>query len=217
MFMDTISRYMASRYVRFGDGEIWFGDLRCTFNFIPILAREFIINNELDPERYSSIVFLAAKRAGYDFVTKHAIPLVKNWTPVIGIGIEWLSLYGHGLFRSVKADRENGFLLLSGRSNIGQEIKGQKPSTDPTDFTLGGLMAGTMEYYTKKPTYAVEISCVAQKDVQECVIVAGERKTIKSYIEKFAPEKMEWADKSLDRIEAVEKELGEGWFREEPA
>ena len=69
------------------------------------------------------------------------------------------------------------------------------------------MVAGVVQYYMKTPIYAVETSCVVQKGVQECVIVAGGRETILGYMQKFSPDRVDYTKETLDRIQEVEKEL----------
>lgn len=210
MFLDIVSRYIAERYVRFENGQIWFGKERVTFNFLPILAKEFLMNNEISGGRYAAAMFLSGRREGYDFVRQHGIPLVKNWTPVLRMGFQWINLFGVGMFRPIKANNEQGFMIAAGRSTFGLEMKSESPGRNkPVDFVMGGLIAGAIQYYTKKPTYAVETTCVAEKNVRECVLVAGGRKDILKYIKDFSPDKVSWANTTLDQVEAVEKEIKE--------
>jgi hypothetical protein len=210
MFLDTLSRYLAVKYARFGEGEIWFSKQRVAFNFLPILAREFLINNEANRETYSAAVFLSARRTGYEYVRQHGIPMMKNWTAVVSLGMEWLNQFGDGTLRTVRADNKEGFGIVSGRLAFGQEVKAESPNnTEPVDFVIGGLVAGTIQYYTKTKIYAVETSCIAQKGVQECLLVTGSRDSILGYVKKFSPDKAELASVTLNRIQALEKEVEE--------
>lgn len=209
-FWDTIGKYTASKYMRFGEGEMWFGKQRAAFNFMPIMAKDFIINNGPSDGRYAATLFLSAKRTGYEDARQHSVPLVKSWTPGVRIGIEWLDMFGLGVFRSVRADNKEGFMVIVGRAEFGLEMKSEGQITEPVDFVIAGLIAGFVEYYVKTPIYVVETSCIAQKNVDECIFVGGHRKDIVDYVKKFSPDKLETAGRTLDTIEAVEKELKAG-------
>lgn len=206
-FLDTAARYVAERYMKFEEGQITLDKVRLTFNFLPLTAREFLINNELSRETYSAVIFISARKLGYEFIKHHGIPLMKNWTPIVKMGMEWMNLFGGGTFRTIRADNKEGFVVLAGRSSFGLEMKAERQSIDPVDFVVGGVVAGTIQYYMKTPVYAVETACIAQKNVQECLWVVGNRKDILDYVQKFSPDKVEWGNKTLDRIEAIEKEI----------
>lgn len=206
-FLDTAARYIAERYMRFDEGQISIDKVRLTFNFLPITAREFLINNEFGRETYSAVIFISARKLGYEFIKHHGIPLMKNWTPIVKLGMEWMNLFGGGTYRTLKADNKEGFLIIAGRSSFGLEMKAERPSVDPVDFVVGGVVAGTIQYYTKTPVYAVETACIAQKGVQECVWAIGNRENIMEYVRKFSPDKVEWGNRTLDQTEAVEKEV----------
>ena len=210
-FLELIGRYIAERYVRFEEGSIWVGKERISFNFLPSAAREFMINSKLDPERYPAAQFLAAKRQGYDFVHQHGIPLVKDWTPIVKTGFEWMRLFGGGSFRSMRADNEGVFVVATGKATFGMEIKAEMPDNqEPVDYVTGGLIAGVLQYYAKEHrTYSVETSCVAQKGVQECTHVSGTRDKVMDYVERFSPDRIDWARKALGRTEKLEKEIKE--------
>lgn len=210
MFLEVISRYMAEGYMHFGEGEIEFGKERIAFNFLPILAREFIMNSEMNPNTYSAISFISARYWGSEYIKRHAIPLVKSWTPVLRLSFELMNLFGGGSYRSVKADNKQGFIVATGRSTFALEMKAEGPSPDPVDSLVGGLLAGSIQHYMKKPIYAVETSCVAQKDISECTWVAGDRQSIMAYIQKFSPNMVGQGNKTLDQIESIEKKLREG-------
>lgn len=207
MFFDTVSKYVADRYMKFSDGEIRFGNQRIAFNLLPIMVKEFIINNEHNSNTYPPTLFLAARREGYDFIREHGIPLVKDWHPIVKMGFEWVKLFGSGTFAPARADNKEGFGVAIGISTFGLEVNAEMPSAEPVDFILGGLIAGTMQYYMKELVYAVETSCVAQKGVNECLIVVGTRENIMDYVKKFSPGMVEYGNRTLDNIQAVEKQM----------
>lgn len=204
---DLIKRYVAERYMQFKDGQIWFGKERIVFYFVPHLTREFSVNYKNHGLDYCANMFLAGRQQGITFVKQHGVPLMKSLTPVVKISCEVLNTFGFGTFRTIKVEDKKGFMVLAGKSTLGRDLKSNKPSKIPIDFMLGGLFAGALQHYTKKPMYAVETTCVAQKDVQECVWVIGSRKNILHYIQDFSPDKLEWANTILDKVEDVEKEL----------
>jgi hypothetical protein len=206
-FLDMVSRYMAERYVRFEEGQIWFGKERVTFNFIPILARELIINSKINGPRFHATLFISARREGYDFMKEHAIPLVRDWTPGVKMGFEWINLFGVGSFRPIKANNKEGFTVTIGVSTLGLEMKLERPGGGPVDFVMCGLISGAIEYYTRQPTYGIETSCVAEKGVDQCTLVAGTRKNITEYVQKFSPDKLEHTNNAIDQIQAVEEEI----------
>ncbi len=204
---DLIKRYVAEKYMQFKDGQIWFGKERVVFYFVPHLVREISLNQEINGLKYCATMFIAGRKQGHVFVQQHGVPLMKSLTPVVKISCEVLTMFGFGTFRTVKVDDRDGFMVLAGKSTLALDIKSDKPNKEPIDFMLGGLFAGALQYYTKAPMYAVETMCAAQKDVQECIWVMGSRKNILRYIQEFSPDKVDWADKVLDEVEEVEKEL----------
>lgn len=204
---DLIKQYVAEKYMQFRDGQILFGKERIVFYFVPHLVREFSINYSTNGLDYCAKMFLAGRKQGHVFVQGHGVPLMKSLTPVVKISCEVLNMFGFGTFRTIKVDEQNGFMVLAGTSTIAIDLKTAKPSDIPIDFMLGGLFAGALQYYTKKPMYSVEIKCVAQKDVQECIWVIGNRKNIIKYVQEFSPDKTKWANAILDKIEDVEKKL----------
>ena len=115
-----------------GEGEIWFGKQMVAFNFVPILTKEYLINIEMiGGHSYQDVIFLSAKRQGYENVSQHFVPLVKSWAPIVKMGLEWLDLFGLGRFRTVKADNKDGFVVLAGRATFGMEMKSERPDIDP--------------------------------------------------------------------------------------
>lgn len=204
---DLIKRYVAEKYMQFKDGQIWFGKERIAFYFVPHLVREFSLNYKTHGLKYCANQFIAGRKQGLVFVKEHGVPLMKSLTPVVKISCEVLNVFGFGTFRTIKVEDKKGFMVIAGKSTLGNELKSQKASPVPIDFMLGGLFAGALQHYTKKPMYAVETACTAQKEVQECVWVIGSKTHILSYIKEFSPDKTEWANKILGQIEEVEKDL----------
>jgi predicted hydrocarbon binding protein len=205
---DLIKRYVAERYMQFKDGQIFFGKEGIVFYFTPHLSTEFFINYKLLGLDYCANMFLAGRKQGQIFVKQHGIPLMKSLTPVVKISCEILNTFGFGTFRTIKVDDKNGFMVLAGKSSLAMEIKSNKPSKIPIDFMLGGLFAGASQQYLKKPMYAVETSCVAQKETQECVWIIGCEENILEYIKKFSPDKIKWANKIINKIKNNEKKIG---------
>ncbi len=204
---DLIKRYVAERYMQFKDGQIFFGKEGIVFYFTPHLSTEFFINYKLLGLDYCANMFLAGRKQGIVFVKEHGIPLMKSLTSVVKISCEVLNTFGFGTFRTIKVDDKKGFMVLAGKSSLAIDIKSNKASKIPTDFMLGGLFAGALQHYTKKPMYAVETSCVAQKESQECVWVIGSEKNIIDYIKKFSPDKIDWANQIINKIKENEKKI----------
>lgn len=200
-----IEQYLTTKYMRFDDGQVWFGKERIGFYFMPHLATEFLTLKRTLGLKYCAAQFIAGREKGKSFVTKHGVPLKKILTPVVQISCDVLNTFGFGTFRTLKVDDKTGFMVLAGKSTFGDEIKRNfELSEIPVDFMLGGLFAGAAEFFMKDRRYAVETRCVAQKDVQECVWVIGTEKQIKEYVEKFSPESKEWANKILEEIKLIE-------------
>jgi predicted hydrocarbon binding protein len=206
---DLIKRYVAERYMQFKDGQIWFGKEGVVFYFTPHLTTEFDFNYKTLGLEYCANMFLAGRKQGQIFVKQHGIPLMKSLTPVVKISCEILNTFGFGTFRTIKVDDKNGFMVLTGKSTLASNIKSNKPSKIPIDFMLGGLFAGASQQYLKKPMYAVETSCVAQKESQECVWIIGSEENILHYVKKFSPDKIEWTNQIISKIKDSEKKLGE--------
>lgn len=203
-----VEQYLAARYMRFDEGQIWFGKDRIVLYFIPQLVTEFITNKEVFGLKYCALMFLTGREQGNNFVQKHGIPLKKLLTSVVELSCEILNTFGFGTFRTLKVDTKEGFMVLVGKSTFAEDIKrNYRGSEIPVDFMLGGLFAGALQFYTKKPMYAVETLCVAQREIQECVWVVGNQEQIKQYVEKISPERLDWTNKFLEEIKALENEI----------
>ena len=204
---DLIARYVAEKYMQFKDGEIWFGKERVVFYFVPHLNREFSINYGVYGLDYCSNLFIAGRRQGNTFVKQHGIPLMKSLTQVVKISCEILNMFGFGIIKTIKVDDKNGFMILAGKSALAEDMKSRGGSKIPVDFMLAGLFAGAAEYYTKKQMYAVEITCAAQTNVQECTWAIGSKESIFRYVKQFSPDRLDWAKSVIDNIKMVEVKL----------
>lgn len=203
-----VEQYLAARYMRFDDGQIWFGKDRIALYFIPQLVKEFTINKQVFGLKYCALSFLSGREQGADFVQKHGIPLKKLLTSVVELSCDILNTFGFGTFKTLKVDTKEGFMVLVGKSTFAQEIKTNHHGSDiPVDFMLGGLFAGALQFYTKKPIYTVETLCVAQREIQECVWVIGSEEQIKQYVEKISPDRLDWTNKILYEITELEAQI----------
>ncbi len=203
---DLIKRYVAEKYMQFKDGQVWFGKERLIFVFSAYFTNEYLVGKELGP-KYPMLMFIAGKKEGYTWVQQHGMPFMKSVTAVVRLGIEILNTFGYGTYRTVKVDDKNGFMVMTGRSTMADDIRLVRPSAEPVDFMLGGIFAGALQYFAKTPLYAVETSCIAQTGVQECLWVIGSVEAIMAYVHQFSPDKEEWAAYVLGQIREVEKEL----------
>jgi len=200
-----LEQYLTTKYMRFDNGQVWFGKERIGFYFMPHLATEFITCKKVFDLKYCAAMFLAGRERGKNFVEKNGVPLKKILTPVVQLSCDVLNTFGFGTFRTLKVDDEKGFMVLSGKSTFADEIKKNFAISDiPVDFMLGGLFAGATEYFMKEKRYAVETRCTAQKDVQECVWVIGTEEQIIDYVQKFSPESKEWTTQILKEIKQLE-------------
>jgi len=204
-----LEQYLTTKYMRFDEGQVWFGKERIGFYFMPHLATEFLTCKKAFGLKYCAAMFLAGRERGKLFVKKHGVPLKKILTPVVQISCDVLNTFGFGSFRTLKVDDKDGFMVLLGKSTLANEVKKNfETSPEPVDFMLGGLFAGAAEYFMKDKRYAVETRCAAQKDVQECVWVIGREDQIRRYVTKFSPESKEWTDAILKEIKTLEEKLG---------
>ncbi|MBI4044852.1 MAG: hypothetical protein HY392_04035 [Candidatus Diapherotrites archaeon] len=207
MLAEKIRQYISSRYLRFGEEEIWFGKERVLFYFAPHLAEEFSINRRIFGLKYCAACFLAGRTAGHAFVEKHGVPLKKILTPVVELSCTVLTAFGFGSFRTLKV-REEGFMVVAGKSTLAKEIKQKMFSQKPVDFALAGVFAGALSCFSSEKFYAVETKCCAQKNVDECVWVAGTEKSILGHVNEFSPENLMWAKEFLAEVKTLEKEAG---------
>jgi len=203
-----VEQYLAARYMRFDEGQIWFGKDRIVLYFVPQLVTEFITNRDIFGLKYCALTFLTGRKQGNNFVQKHGIPLKKLLTSVVELSCDILNTFGFGTFRTLKVDTKEGFMVLVGKSTFAEDIKKNFGGSEtPVDFMLSGLFAGALQYYMKKPIYAVETRCVAQREIQECVWVIGSQEQIKHYVEKISPERLNWTIKILEEIRLLESEV----------
>ena len=207
MFSQKISQYLASKYLRFSGQEIWFGKERLVFYFVPHLAEEFSINQKVFGLKYGAACFLAGRTAGRNFVEKHAFPLKKLLTPVVEMSCSMLNTFGFGVFRTLRV-REDGFMVVVGESNLAKELKQKNFSEKPVDFALSGVFAGALSCFSTEKFYAVETKCCAQKNVEECVWVAGTEKSIFGHVKEFSPEAVFWVKDFFAQVKWLEKETG---------
>lgn len=207
MLEDKISRYLSARYLRFEDEQIWFGKEQVVFYFVQHLVNEFLMNRQIFGSEYGAVSFLAGREAGHGFVERHGIPLKKLLTPVVEMSCSVLNTFGFGSFRTVKV-MEGGFMVVAGKSVLAMNVKQKALSKEPIDFALGGVFAGALGFFSSKPIYSVEVKCCAQKNVNECVWVAGSEKSIIEYVEEFSPKQVGFAKSVLSEIMKVEKKLG---------
>ena len=206
--LKKLEQYLTARYLRFDEDQIWFGKERIVLYFTPHLATEFLVNKDIYGFKYCASMFLAGRQRGIAFVQKHGVPIKKFLTPVVQISCDVLNMFGFGTFRTLKVDEKEGFMVLVGKSTFAEEIKKNfQGSETPVDFMLGGLFAGALQYYVKKPMYAVETMCVAQREIQECVWVVGTQEQIRQYVEKISPERLDWMNKILEQIKSLENEI----------
>jgi hypothetical protein len=205
---DLFKRYVDEGYMQFDNrGDIWFGKERLIIYVGLMSAMEFAFDSEISGWRYLATRFIASRREGYIMIQQHGAPDMKELVSPLNVGLKVMETFGMGTFRIVKADSEKGFAVITGSSTLGKDTKEEKASESPIDFMIGGLLAGVVGYYTKRQEYAVELSCVSQKDSNECVWVVGDRQAIMDYIQKASPDRVELGNKTLDEIEGVEREL----------
>jgi hypothetical protein len=204
---DLFKRYVDEGYMKFDKGNVWFGKEGITLYFTQFTATELYLNRRIGGSRYLATKFAASRKEGLAVVQQHGAPSMKELTSPLNVILKIMGILGMGTFKVVEADSAEGFAVLTGVTTLGLDMKAEKASDDPIDFVVGGLIAGAVEYYTKKRAYAVETSCVAQKDQEECTWLVGSRESIVGYVQKSLPEKIGLANRALDQIQALEKEL----------
>jgi len=203
--LEKLMQYITTKYMKFDNGTITFGKEKVTIYFLSQLANEFLLNYKVCGMDYCAAMFLEGKEQGKTFVKTHGLPLKKVLTPIVGFALEILGTFGFGTFRTLKVDSKNGFMVIAGKSSIASEIKRKGKSIGiPIDFMLSWLFAGALETFSGRKMYCIETKCVANKDVEECIWVVGDRTGINKYIKEFSPESKSLSKKVLDAIKAVE-------------
>lgn len=206
--LNRIMQFITSKYLKFGDGEVWFGKEEVVIYFLSQAVRDLYYNLGQFGLDYGASMFLSAKTEGNNFVKNNIIPIKKILTPVVTLSCELISSFGYGPIKTIKVDDKEGFMVLLGKSTIANEYKKRHgPSAIPVDFLLGGLFSGALELFTNEKTYCVETRCSAQKDVEECVWVIGNREKILNYARQFSPESIESAIETIDLINKNEARL----------
>ena len=207
--LDKLLQYITSKYLKFDNGQLFFGKDRVVLYFVPQLAHEFLSYKNLFGTDYCVNSFLLGRETGVHFVETHAVPMKKMLTPVVALSCDILGTFGFGKFRTLKVEEKDRFMVVVGNSTIGTEIKKSfGGSLEPVDFSLGGVFAGALQYFSKMLVYAVEIRCCAQKDVSECVWVCGSEEKIESYVKEFSPELLTTTTSMLEKIKKGEAVYG---------
>ena len=202
--LNRIMQFITSKYIRFGEGEVWFGKKQIIIQFLREIVKEVHFCLKLFGVAYGASMFISAREEGNRIIKNNLIPIKKVLNPVVNLSCEVIGSFGYGPVRTIKVDDKENFMVLVGKSSIADEYKKQYGSAEnPIDFMLGGLWAGALEPFSQKQACCVEIRCSAQKDVQECVWVVGSREKILDYAKKFAPESLEWSNKFLDAISKI--------------
>jgi hypothetical protein len=197
--LNRIMQFITSKYLKFGEGEIWFGKEQVVVYSLPERVEELHNNLKLFGLDYGLSMFLSSKNEGSRIIRNNIVPLKKILSPVVSLSCETISSLGYGPIRTLKVDEKEGFMVLVGRSTIADEYKKTYGASEsPIDFILGGVFTGSLEVFSNKMEYCVEIKCSAQKDVEECVWVVGSREKILNYTKQFAPESVEWANTVLN-------------------
>ena len=206
---DLFKRYVDEGYMRFGEGEAWFGRERIIFYFAGFSAREFRLGRKLNGQRYLAYKFITNRREGRVVLRHHGSPDTSKLSSVLDTCTKIIGLFGNGTVHTVKIDEGRGFAVVSGVSMLGLEMKDEGADDSQVDFAIGGFLAGAVQYHSNKPTYAVETSCVAQKGVQECKWIVGSAGDIIDYV-RDSGEDVESAEKTLGSMTDAEKELSSG-------
>ncbi|MDE1866025.1 MAG: hypothetical protein KGH94_05315 [Candidatus Micrarchaeota archaeon] len=205
---DLFKRYVDEGYMKLSDEGFWFGKERMIFYYTTFNARELMLNSKFGGSRYLATKFIVSRKEGQLLMQQHGAQDMSALANLIDSLIKIINLLGIGKLRIVESDSKSGFAVLSGTSNAALERKAESPSDAPVDFVIGGLIAGTVSYYTKRKAYAAETKCVAQNGVEECTWVVGNKDDILNYIKDSAPGKTEAAQKTIEDIEAAENEIG---------
>lgn len=207
---DFLKKFMLTGYLKFDDDKIRFGKDGLVFYFTPQLVNEHEANWIVNGLRYGCAQYAAAKYEGYRFVENHGIGMLKTLTPVVKLSLEVLQNFGWGRLKTYRVDEKKGFMVITGKSTIAEELKRRsRPQDHPIDFMLGGLFAGALEYFSKERVFTVEIMCCSQKDKQSCTFVSGTPENIYSYVEDFAPEMMNWAKQVIGETRKIEDKIKE--------
>jgi predicted hydrocarbon binding protein len=202
--LNRIMQFITSKYLKFGEGEIWFGKKQIIIYFLSEMVNELYYGLRLFGTEYGASMFISAREEGNRFIKNNLISIKKILSPVVNLGCEVIGSFGYGQVRTIKVDEKENFMVLVGKSIIADEYKREHGASEyPIDFMLGGLWAGALEPFSQKRAYCVEVRCSAQKDVEECVWVVGSKDKIRDYVTQFAPESLDWANKFLDSVDKI--------------
>ena len=205
---NVFKRYVDEKYINFENGQIWFGRERIVLYISLYSVRDLFLNRVLYGGRYLATKFLVSRKESQIVLQQHGTPNKSLFASPIDTILQIMNLFGMGYaFRIVQSDAAMGFAVVTGVSSLGLEAKERGGSEETIDFVIGGLLAGAVQYFTKKPTYAVELSCVAQGSANECIWVIGSRKDILDYVKTSFSKKVDLAKAALDNIEAAEKQI----------
>jgi len=203
-----LKKFMLTGYLKFEEDKIRFGKDGLVFYFTPQLVSEHEANWAVGGLRYGCAQYIAAKYEGHRFVKNHGVSMLKTLTPVVKLSLEVLQNFGWGRLKTYKVDEKKGFMVITGKSTLAEEIKRlSRPQDHPIDFMLGGLFAGALEYFSEEKIYTVEIVCCSQKDRQSCTFVSGTPESIYGYVEEFAPETRGWAEQVIEETSRTEEEI----------
>ncbi len=200
--IDRITQFITSKYLRFADDEIRFGKDRVVIYSLEQIVDQSHLNQKLFGLRYQLSVYESAMKVGNEFIRNHAMPMKKLLNPVIKISSEVISSFGFVIVRAIKVDDSENSMFIAGSSSIAELYKKKYGNSNmPVDLLLSGVFAGALQYFSQRPVYCVELSCSAQKDVEECVWFSGSREEILKYTNRFFSKNVERVTNMLDSLE----------------
>jgi len=197
------------KYLKYENGMLKLGDEPMLFiNLFPLIE-EYRMHTTREGLDYNILNYMAFYQSGYNFVRDHTLPLAKILPKVVGVSCELFEAIGWGKSYAFKVnDKQNILIMKSKSSTFADTLKKMHgPQETPVDFRMSGIFAGSTRFYSKEDIECVEVACRAEKDVMECDFIAASPGNILDYIDKYYPERHQYAEKVLTRITELKREL----------
>ena len=205
--LNLLKEFGMFHYLKFKPTAVEFGGEKVILFFLPHLVDEHVRLYQAFGLDCGVLKFLAGKRMGADFIRRHGIPLGKTLTEVVGLSCNVLNAFGWGVFRTVKVDEKQGFMVVEAEHSIfAEELKKRHgPRKEPVDWLLAGLFAGALEHYAGTKIWTVELSCMAEKDVAHCTFLSARAGDLVGCARRMAPGKAKWVSRVAERIRRLER------------
>jgi len=207
--LELLKNFIKLGHLRINENqELFINKENIVLYFVPELIWENYLNQKEFGLSYQINMYLAGKIRSYTFLENGEGVLLKGVPRAVNVCIDAMNSFGFGKFEAKKISESEKFLYITCKSSIARSIKNTfGHQTTPVDFMYAGLFAGALEYYAKERIYCIETNCISQKETPSCEFIAGTEQKIIEYLEKFSPNKIDYAKKLIAEIGKKENKL----------